>query len=391
MMKKVFFILLAFVSISFADKKESIALSNFLRLGHDDNIYQRENDIVETIYISDIINLSSKILFSSRAELLLYWQPEIRYRFDAQEKELFFQDLYASYQNVLSKSSQITIIDRYRYSEIDANQSGNDSSAYAENNLTASYLRQISERNGFNLSVGSTSRRTDNDISIYNRTLDFDRYLLSGLITRNLDAAKRSISMGYQYTDHAVKNSGGGIKSGTLFLGYDRIFNPEFIGSIQLGYTDAEVEQKIGNADLSLFSDSSHPFFEVGFNYQISPRTRLSSSYSHSLRYSTSSAFNAEQRSDWLIALNRDITAKINLAVSYSYVRAFYEVDYLRDTTFAFGSEDKSQILNVRAEYKIDKNHYLEMGYQGRSRDSEVSYNGSYDRNRVYFGWKLEL
>ena len=62
---------------------------------------------------------------------------------------------------------------------------------------------------------------------------------MSGLITRNLDAAKRSVSIGYQYSNHAVKNSGGGIESGTLFLGYDRIFNPEFIGSIQLGYTDA--------------------------------------------------------------------------------------------------------------------------------------------------------
>ena len=93
MMKKVFFILLAYVSISFADKEDTFALSNFLRLGHDDNIYQREDDVVETVYISDIINLSSKILFSSRAELLLYWQPEIRYRFDAQEKQLFFQDL----------------------------------------------------------------------------------------------------------------------------------------------------------------------------------------------------------------------------------------------------------------------------------------------------------
>ena len=390
-MKKVLFILLAFVSISFADKKETITLSNFLRLGHDDNIYQRENNTVETIYISDIINLSSKILFSNRAELLLYWQPEIRYRFDAQEKELFFQDLYASYQNALSKSSQISIIDRYRYSEIDANQSGNDASAYAENNLTASYVRQISEKNGINLSVGSTSRRNDDDSSLYNRTLDFDRYLLSGLITRNLDAAKRSVSIGYQYSNHAVKNSGGGIKSGTLFLGYDRIFNPEFIGSIQLGYTDAEIEQKFGSADLSLISDSSNPFFEVGFNYQISKRTRLSSSYSHSLRHSTSSAYNAEQRSDWLIALSRDITAKINFGISYSYVRALYESDYLRDTTIDFGRQDKSQILNVRAEYKIDKNHYLEMGYQGRSRDSEISSNGSYDRNRIYFGWKLEL
>jgi len=390
-MKKVFFILLAYVSISFADKKETIAFSNFLRLGHDDNIYQRENNTVETIYISDIINLSSKILFSNRAELLLYWQPEIRYRFDAQEKELFFQDLYASYQNALSKSSQISIVDRYRYSEIDANQSGNEASAYAENNLTAAYLKQLNEKNGLNLSVGTTSRRNDDDSSVYNRTLDFDRYLLSGLITRNLDAEKRSVSIGYQYSNHAVKNSGGGIKSGTLFLGYDRIFNPEFIGSIQLGYTDAEIEQKFGSANLSIISDSSNPFFEVGFNYQISQRTRFSSSYSHSLRHSTSSAYNAEQRSDWLIALTRDITAKINFGISYSYVKALYESDYLRDTTIAFGSEDKSQILNVRAEYKIDKNHYLEMGYQGRSRDSEISANGSYDRDRIYFGWKLEL
>ena len=75
------------------------------------------------------------------------------------KKKNYFQDLYASYQNAISKSSQISIIDRYRYSEIDANQSGNDASAYAENNLTASYVRQISEKNGINLSVGSTSRR----------------------------------------------------------------------------------------------------------------------------------------------------------------------------------------------------------------------------------------
>ena len=175
-MKKVLYILLAFVSISFADKKETITFSNFLRLGHDDNIYQRENNTVETIYISDIINLSSKILFSNRAELLLYWQPEIRYRFDAQEKELFFQDLYASYQNALSKSSQISIIDRYRYSEIDANQSGNDASAYAENNLTASYSGRLEEMVLF-ISRLVVEMMVIKYVQSY---IDFDRYFLSG-------------------------------------------------------------------------------------------------------------------------------------------------------------------------------------------------------------------
>ena len=43
------------------------------------------------------------------------------------------------------------------------------------------------------------------------------------------------------------------------------------------------------------------------------------------------------KESDWLIALSRDITAKINFGISYSYVKALYESDYLRDTTIDFG------------------------------------------------------
>ena len=89
--------------------------------------------------------------------------------------------------------------------------------------------------------------------------------------------------------------------------------------------------------------------------------------------------------------MSRQITAKINFGISYSYVRALYESDYLRDINSPFGFEDKSQILNIRAEYKVNKNHYVEMGYQGRSRDTEVSNTGNYDRNRIYVGWKLEL
>ena len=68
-----------------------------------------------------------------------------------------------------------------------------------------------------------------------------------------------------------------------------------------------------------------------------------------------------------------------------------YESNYLRDINSPFGREDNSQILNIRAEYKVNKNHFVEMGYQGRSRDTDISNNGDYDRNKLYVGWKLEL
>lgn len=394
-MKKIiytFFGTFVCVSMLQAATSDSFTFSNYIRFGYDDNIYQETNNEEESFYISDILNLSGKVQFSNRAELLLYWQPEIRYRFEAEEKALFLQDLYAKYINAINQSSKIQITDRYRYSELDANQSGdNASKEYAENDLKGSYNNQLNERNSINLSAGFTTRRNENDSSVYSQTRDFDRYNLSGIISRNLDRDKRTVSLGYIFSEHEIENNAGGIESGTLFLGYDRIFNPQLLGSIQLGYTDAEIEQKNGNSNLSVTSDSSNPYFEIGFNYDLSERTSVSSSFNHSLRYSTTSTYNAEERSDWLIALSHDLTAKINLNVSFSYVKADYESDFLREITTTPGDEDESTILNIRADYQINRNHFVELGYQGRSRNTEVLADGDYDRNRIYFGWKLQL
>ena len=394
-MKKIiytFFGTFVCVSMLQAATSDSFTFSNYIRFGYDDNIYQETNNEEESSYISDILNLSGKVQFSNRAELLLYWQPEIRYRFEAEEKALFLQDLYAKYINAINQSSKIQITDRYRYSELDANQSGdNASKEYAENDLKGSYNNQLNERNSINLSAGFTTRRNENDSSVYSQTRDFDRYNLSGIISRNLDRDKRTVSLGYIFSEHEIENNAGGIESGTLFVGYDRIFNPQLLGSIQLGYTDAEIEQKNGNSNLSVTSDSSNPYFEIGFNYDLSERTSVSSSFNHSLRYSTTSAYNAEERSDWLIALSHDLTAKINLNVSFSYVKADYESDFLREITTTPGDEDESTVLNIRADYQINRNHFVELGYQGRSRNTEVLADGDYDRNRIYFGWKLKL
>ena len=338
------------------------------------------------------MNLSGKLLFSNRSEILLYWQPELRYRFDAEEKALFLQDLYVSYHNSINQSSEIQITDRYRYSELDANQSGNEASReYAENVLKGSYRNQLNEKNSMNLSAGLTSRRNDNDSSEFSKTRDFDRYNIAGVISRNLDRDKRTLSLGYNFSDHQIENNAGGIQSGTLFLGYDRIFNPQLMGSIQLGYTDAEIEQKAGGANSSLISNSTNPFYEIGFNYDLSERTQLSSSFSHSLRYTTTSLYNAEIRNDWLIALSHDLTAKINLAISFSYIDANYESDFLREVGAEEDKEDQSTVLNIRTEYQINRNHFVEVGYQGRSRTTEISDNGDYDKNRIYLGWKLQL
>jgi hypothetical protein len=388
-----FFGTFACVSILQAAASDSFTFSNHIRFGHDDNLYQESSNEEETSYISDILNISGKLLFSNRSELLLYWQPEIRYRFEAEEKTQFLQDLYAKYINAIDQSSQFQITDRFRYSELEANQSGSTGPReYAENDLKGAYIKQLNGKNSINLSTGFTARRYDNDSRAFNQTRNFDRSNISGIISRNLDRDKRTVSLGYVFSEHEVENNAGGIQSGLLFLGYDQIFNPKFLGSIQLGYTDAEIEQKNGITDLSVTSDSSNPYFEIGFNYDLSERTSVGSTFSHSLRYSTTAIYNAEKRSDWLITLSHDLTAKIDLNASLSYVMSDYESDFLRDIGSTSGEvEDQTTIVNIRADYQINRNHFVEIGYQGRSRNTEISANGDYDKNRIYLGWKLEL
>ncbi|MFL2876549.1 MAG: hypothetical protein ACJZ86_01680 [Pontiellaceae bacterium] len=397
-MKNIICVLFGFftlITTAHGASSKSFIYSNYLRFGHDDNLYQRSTDadIVETSYISDLFNLSGNMKFSNGSELLLYWQPEIRYRFDANEKTLFLQDLYANYTKILSQSSEFQITDRYRYSEIDEYQTNNQNRGkeYSENTLKSSFRKKLNNRNGLNFSGGLVNRRNDRDSRAFDETRDFDRYNLSAVISRDLDADKRTVSFGYNFSDHKLHNNAGGMNSKTLFFGYDRVFNPEFLGSIQFGYTDAEIEQRNDNVNNKVTSSSSNPFFEFGFNYDLSDRTRISSSFSRSLRYSTSTYYNAEERDDLLIAINHDITAKINFNISYSIVSSNYDSDFLRDVSENYGDEDLLKILNIRADYQINRNHFIEVGYQGRSRESEITANTDYEKNRLYLGWKLEL
>ena len=78
---------------SFAAKERVIRFQNTVRLGYDDNIYQTV-DGTGSAYVSDVINLSAKLNFSTRTDALIYWQPEFQYRFDADPKFITTQDLY---------------------------------------------------------------------------------------------------------------------------------------------------------------------------------------------------------------------------------------------------------------------------------------------------------
>ena len=281
----------------------------------------------KVIYYSDIFNLSGKYKLSGRTDLIVYWQPELRYYAtnDLEDNALFLQDLYLDYAHELNEKASLVVTDRYRYSDQAVNDSGSNNQ-FAENVFKASVRYIIDQRNAVNTLISFTDRAYDNDSTALGATRDYEQVTFTPLYSRSLNPSGDSISLGYSITDHTLGHGAGGIDSSTLFVGYDRVFNPQFISSVQLGYTDAQIDQS------GTSSDSTSPFFELGFNYRLSEKTALNASYGYSLRYTTLSLYNAEQRSDMLISLAHDLTAKIKVAGSLSLVDSSYESDFLRDT-----------------------------------------------------------
>ena len=107
-------------SSALAGKDSNWKFQNSVRVGYDDNIYQAPDGVEDgTAFITDIINITGKINFSSRSDMTLFWQPEFRYRLDADPKLVSYQDLYAQLNHAVSQRTFLTLSDRFRYQDKD--------------------------------------------------------------------------------------------------------------------------------------------------------------------------------------------------------------------------------------------------------------------------------
>ena len=381
---------------TFSENNRTIRIENHIRYGFDDNLNHTpksaRNQAVASYYLSDIVSITSKIIPSESSTLLLFYQPEFTHRFDADDKFLYLQDLYVNYIHSISPISQFQLTDRFRISEPDVNQT--DGKSYAENNLRASYQKNISETTGVNLLFGFTERVNEDNQNRRFGTRDFKRMRLSYLLSREIDAEKKTLSGGINYNDHTIQHDGGSIDTSTIFAGFDYKINPRLLTSTQIGYTFGTINQAEGSDSINYVNKSSKtesPFFELGVNYEVSKNTKINSSYSYSLRYTTLSLYNAELRSDFLIGVQHKFTPKMAISCSISKVITNYESEFLRLYSQQSSLEDNNTIINIRGEYNINRNHTLEAGYQNRERNGWDSQNQDYSRNRMYVGWQLNI
>lgn len=379
---------------SFAAKERIVRFQNHVRLGYDDNIYGSSNE-QGSGFITDIINLSTKLNFSSRSDALFYWQPEFQYRFDADPKFITYQDLYARLNHAVSQRSFVTVSDRFRYQNREG-QTGivgggtSDFNAnFIENDLQGSLEYTLNTVSYVKVGGGYEFRTWDdgtygtwNPITMRGGN-DYDQIKADASYIRQLKPNKTQGLLGVNYSNLEYDGSRGGFDSVALMGGIDQNFNPNVTGYGRLGYQFTTIDSAGGTSE-----DANAPYAQAGLEVNPSARTSFNGSLGYSIYRSENSGYNAQDRFNIGIGARHDLTAKVSLAASLSHIYSLYDGSYSVSGTPLPDAIDNFFEFSMRCTYQVNRNNFLEAGYLYANRSSDFT---DWSRNRVDVAWRLRL
>ena len=372
---------------SFAGKDSTWHFQNSVRIGHDNNIYQaRDGNQEESVFLTDIINISGKMNFSSRSDMTLFWQPEFRYTVDMDPEFASYQDLYAQFNHALSQRTFLTLSDRFRYQAKDGQSDllVSENQNFLENDLMGALDFTLNAKSQIKAGAGYEFRKwDDSDYGGGTINNDFDQIKADGSYVRELHQNTTHGSLGVNYVDHEYNGDRGGFNSTTIYGGVDHNFNPNMLGNLQLGYSFSTVDGSSGS------SDSSSPFLQAGLEYNPTERTSINGTLGYALRMSQNSYYNASDEFKMGLGLRHDLTGKISLSIALAYVHSIYDSSYA-SSVLPDAKEDYIS-LPLRASYQINRNNFVDIGYAFSQRATDSAGISEYTRSRFDFGWRLRL
>lgn len=371
----------------YSEQERVIHLQNHVRFGYDDNVYQN-NSKNGSSELMDILNISGKLRFSGRSDAVFSYQPEVRYRFDADPKTVTYQDLYGRLNHALSPIVFLDISDRLRYRQRDA-QSGNVSMKnqnYLENDAMGAVSITLNSLSSLKLGGGYEFRNWDD--KNYGKTLgnNYSQYKADASYFRELSPNVMKGMIGVNYLLNDYDGSRGSFDSVTVLGGADRNFSPNTTGFGRVGASISSVDYVNGT------QKTTTPYLETGFDYNPSDRTSINGSADYSIYRSENSLYNSQNRLKLGVGVSHDLTGKISVASSLSYIYSRYSGDVAYSAGHVgIDANDTFIQWNLRASYQINRNNFVEAGYEYTDRLIDTFGLVEYDRNRVDIGWRLRL
>ena len=365
-------------------------LSNRLRLGYDDNVYQSDDKISP---IQDSFRVIEEIevllnLNLERTYIGLRYRPSIIWYSDRTDEDTeFLNDLDLNVVHNFTPSLSLSLSDTLRYSQLPELQDENfvvrENDDNFVNDLVGTFSYKLRPETRVDLSGRHIILRYDDDLNE-----DNNYYSVVGGLTLHQQLASLTSVMGdvrYKMVTYDEAAADANRDATSLFggLGLEQTFAPKLLGNFRAG-----VEAR--SYDDDNFDDNTQPYGEASLTFLPSPATRITGAASYSIYESDVARYMSQNRTYFSLSLAHDVTAKLSLYASGAYSLSSYEADYALDGGLPDG-EEKSFLFSARAAYRVNRINWIEASWQFVKLDSDILGRVSYDRNRFDVGWKIQL
>jgi hypothetical protein len=379
-------------SVAFAANTSPFHVSNRLRLGYDDNVYQSDGKedrppkqdsfrIIEEIEI--LLNLNFE-----RTYLGLRYRPTFVWYSEREDEDTeLLHDIDLNFIHNFTPMLMLSISEKLSYSQLpelmDEGYVVRQNDDNFVNNLVGTLSYKFRPQTRMDLSARHVMLKYDDDENKNNNYYS----VVGGATLHQQLASLTSVMADFRYKTVTYDESDAiaNRDATSLFggLGLEQTFTPKLLGLMRGG-----VESRSYDSDG--YDDNVQPYVEISMTYLPSPATRVTGSGSYSIYESDVERYMSQNRTYLSLSLAHDFTAKISFYLSGAYSMGSYEADYAIDGGLPDSDED-SILVSARLAYRLNRSNWLEAGWQYVKLDSDVPNRVSYDRNRFDVGWKIQL
>lgn len=366
-----------------ADETRSFQVKNRLRLEYDDNIYETAQDKEESFKVIEEIEFLVNLNLP-QTYLGLRYRPSFEYWDNRDpDNEDWFHDIDLVLTHNFTERLSLSIKDTFRVAEqpeaIDRGTIVRENNDFVYNVADGKLSYLINRQTRIEAGYRNTLLRYD-DEDIAN-TEDFDINAAGATVRHQLKAGTM-LAGDYRYEAIAYEGPDRDSESHYLGAGLEQVFTPNLLGNIRAGY-----QMKDFSSDE--VEDSDDPYADASLTFMPSPKTRLTGGAGYSMFESDVYPFASQDRSVLFLSLAHDLTAKVSLYASGSYQLSEYNADQQIEEAFAEDGDETVWQGSARASYKINRNNWLEIGYNYL--DLASDFREEFDRNRIDLGWRTQL
>jgi hypothetical protein len=381
------------------DAAAEFLLSNRLRLGYDDNIYQTEKNKKESFRLVDEIEATLNEVLDN-TYLGITYRPSVLWVEARSDDEVdILHNLNFNLIQEFTPRLTLDLSDTLRAGQLPELMDNGYIVREDEDNIYNAALASLMYefRPGTRLDLAGrwlTLRYTDEwkDPETGKDLHDYDNYNsgVVGLSLRQQLGTLTTVSGDLRYQTLKYEDSPDGFNrdSDMVFagLGAEQTFSPSLLGSLRAGAEWREYK------DSDAYDDQTKPYVEGSVTWMPTPATRLTLSASYSIYESDITNYMSQNRTYASLSLAHDFSSRLHFYCSAAYTHGEYEEEYANKNMEGLkGGDEDSAIFGARLAYQVAPRNWLELNYQFITLDSDVEGRQSYDNNRVDVAWKIQI